>query len=572
MSRFADDRDPPARDYPDWDYHHRGHPDNREAVYDRWRDEDHSARRLVSAYVPDKPGKRKYESSTFGPVHVEDQDQPVPGESAVPRKPLVRTAHADHPLEKSYTLLPEERAPNQFRDGGYARNETEEPFLDLGTLLSAVFRSWMLILVLTLAGMVLVGFSTTLISSKYTASTSLFFDPTRLTIAWDGQNANTSNVQSAGALINSQIAVLVSNVVLREVVGKLSLEKDPEFTEGAEGNDAATRAVGALRKAINISRVGDSYVVSLSVTTGDPVKSADIANAVVDSFMTYEDEAATENYLSFTSSLDQRLEVLRNKAFAAEKSVEDYRAKNDLVTADGVLISDERLAALNSALVQAEQRTIEARARADAASRLSFESAVAGANDAEVSSSTLLQLRQQYSSAAAELDRLRISLGARHPSLAAAEATLAGIRREIAQELKRISTNAQTSLSQAEKAQDEIASELAAQKALKLSNSPYQAELDNLELQAATSRSIYEAVLTRTRQTNEDLENAFSNVRVLGKAEPPLTADAPGRTMLLFGGLIGGAMFGFGVGLMIAIGLRLVHNPAVRTFVSSARQ
>ena len=572
MSRYADDRDLPGWDHPEWDHHRHGSPDPLDPVYDRWRNEDQSARRFVNAYVLGNPGKRKYESRSYGPGHFEDGDIAEPDDFGLPRQSLARTAHVDRPFEKSYTLLPENHASDPVREGGYAHYPPEEPFFDFRTLLTAVFRSWLLILVLTLAGMVLVGLSTTLLSSKYTASTSLFFDPTQLTIAWDGQSANNTNTQSAGALINSQIEVLISNVVLREVVGKLSLDKDPEFTAGTEGDDAVTRAVGALRKAINISRVGDSYVVSLSVTTGDPVKSADIANAVAESFMNYEDEAATGNYLSFTASLDQRLEVLRNKAFAAEKAVEDYRAKNDLVTAGGVLISDERLAALNSALVQAEQRTIEARARADAASRLSFESAVAGANDAEVSSSTLLQLRQQYSSAAAELDRLRISLGARHPALAAAEATLAGVRREITQELRRISTNAQTSLSQAEKAQDEIASELAAQKALKLSNSPYQAELDNLELQAATARSIYEAVLTRTRQTNEDLENAFSNVRVLGKAEPPLTADGPGRTMLLVGGMIGGAMFGFGLGLVIAIGIRLVHNPTVRSYVASAKQ
>ncbi|WP_305987600.1 GumC family protein [Roseibium sp. MMSF_3544] len=565
MSRIADDWD-----HPGWEHRRRRNPQSFETVYDRWEDEDHSARRLVNAYVSENPGRRKYDGPAYGPRHVADHELADVDRGDGGKPEYAGLVPAQRPFEKSYTLLPDTHVSGGAWENLPSHNASAEPFFDFRILLSAIVRSWKLILFLMIAGMVLIGFATTIVPSKYTANTSLYFDPARLTIAWEGQNGSSSNTQSAGALINSQIEVLVSSVVLREVVGKLSLENDPEFAGGADGDEAVVQAAGALREAIGIGRVGDSYVVSLNATTGDPVKSADIANAVVEAFMNYEDTAATDSYLNFTSNLDQRLEVLRNKAFAAEKAVEDYRAKNDLVTAGGVLISDERLAALNTALVQAEQKTIEARAKADAASRLSLESAVAGANDAEVSSSSLLQLRRQFSTASAELDRLRISLGARHPSLAAAEASLAGIRREIDQELKRIASTAQTELSQAEKAQDEIASELAAQKALKLSNSPYQAELDNLELQAATTRSIYETVLRRTRQTNEELENAFTNVRVLGKAEPPLTADGPGRKMLLLGGIVGGAMLGFGLGLVIAIVIRLFQNPVVRSYVASA--
>lgn len=544
---------------------------SRESNEDRWPEADLSSRAFESFFV-EEPGQRKYDRR----VSALKNERQAAGYVAEQRglyhakpKPLAR-GKSQRPESLSKPELP--RTPRQLDEVQPSHQEGEaQPFLDVHTLVSAVYENKWLILFLVLGGMVLGGMATTLISPKYSSQTSLYFDPSRLQIVWEGQNPNSASNQPASALVNSQIEILTSNVVLRDAVQKLALYQDREF-QGTGSPDSSYVAAGALRDKVDAGRVGDSYIVSLSVTTSAPQKSADIANAIVGSFLDYENTTASDSFANFSTNLDDRLEVLREKAFAAEKAVEDYRVENDLVTAKGVLISDDRLAALNTALVRAEEKTIEASAKVDAAKRLSLESAVAGINETEISSASLVQLRRQYATASSELGRLRSQLGSRHPSLAAAEASLNGLRSEINQELKRISSIAHTELSQAQKAQEEIAKELAAQKALKLSNSPNQATLDNLELQAATVRSIYESVLKSTRQSNEEFNNSITNVRVLGRAEPPLRADGPGKKVLLAGGVVGGAFFGFSVGLLIALGMGLLRNPSFREYFAPSKR
>lgn len=474
----------------------------------------------------------------------------------------VRQVVDRYPPQSTYSVKQRPHAGgSQLIESRYAE---EVPLLDTRSFIRAAYAGRFMILGFVLICMVLAAGATTLLPKKYTASASLYFDPTRFQLRWDGQSANQVMPQTMTSLVNSQIQILTSNTLMQQVAANLSLSSG----EAKGGIDPDLLAAIQLRDVVNVQRVGDSFLISVGATTGDPQQSARIANEIVDTFYKYEVDIASDQYKSVTSTLDRRLDDLRQKAFSAEKAVQDYRAKNDLVAAKGVLISDDRLTALNSALVDAQQRTIEARAKVDAASRLSLQSAVAGTSDTEVASETLLQLRSQYAAQAAELSSLQSQLGARHPSIAAAEASLAGIRTEMGQELKRIVSTAQTDLSQAQKAQDEIAKELTAQKALKLSNSPNQAALDNLELQAETARKIYEAMLTRTREANEEYNSLQSNIRVISRAEPPIFADGPSRTMLLIAGAFGGAVLGFCLGLFIALVRQLARNPRVRAYFS----
>ena len=566
MSRFDDDWDEP-----DWDDIRRSRSSfdtsrrRRGAVGDRGA----LHRELAKLAKARKGGARKYDQQAQSP-HDEpyedafDRDTPAHGNDRRLEEQF-RSYSPDAP-EPASTYMVTARKPVNGPSVIESHYRESQPFLDTRSFIRALYDSRWIITLLVVVGMALGAAATLTLTRKYTAQSNLYFDPAKLQVTWDGQTSNQFSPQTVASLVNSQIQILTSSTVMQDVVEKLSLTEDSEFGASLTGPASSFAAASALEEVVSASRVGDSFVIAVSVTTQQADKSAEIANEVVESFYQYETKTASDQYSNITSVFDRRLEDLRAKAFAAEKAVEDYRAKNDLVTAGGVLISDERLAALNTALVAAEQKTIEASAKVDAANRLSLEDAVAGTSDTEVSSATLVQLRQQYSTAAAELGRLQSQLGARHPSIGAAEATLAGLRTEIRQELKRMASIAQTELSQAQKAQDDLAKELAAQKALKLSNSPNQAALDNLVLQAETTRNVYEAMLTRTRQANEEFNNLQSNVQVIGKAVPPISADGPGRLMMLIGGLFGGGAFGLGLGICFALARRLAGHPGVRSY------
>lgn len=439
------------------------------------------------------------------------------------------------------------------------------PLLDLRSAIASIWAWKFVVLALAGAGAVLGSAVIPLIPQKFTAETSLYFDPRPVGGSDSAQQAPTAP-ELITTMIDSQTQILSSGRVLGRVVDALKLDQDPKFNGGATGEAAKYVATAALAKAVQIARESSTYVVTAKVTTGDPQKSAGIANQLVISFMEEESKAAASTYKSSNTALDSRLEDLRQQVLSAEKAVETYRADNDMVAVEGNLISDKRLTALNDLLVTAQQKTIEARARADAAGKLSFEDVVSNNPSAGATSTALSSLRQQYATMAANVGSLQSQLGARHPRLLAAKSSLDSLAAEIRAELQRQMTSARADYEQAQKAEQDIAKELAVQKASQVNTSGKLVGLNELQRKATAARDLYESLLKRSGQASDAQDLSQSNIRVISEAEPPLKADGPSRKVMMIAGLIAGAIFGAGLGMAFAILFGLFRHPVIRSY------
>ncbi|NTJ65042.1 GumC family protein [Agrobacterium rhizogenes] len=439
------------------------------------------------------------------------------------------------------------------------------PLLDLRSAIASIWAWKFVVLALAGVGAVLGGAVIPLIPQKFTAETSLYFDPRPVGGSDSAQQAPTAP-ELITTMIDSQTQILSSGKVLGRVVSALKLDQDPKFNGGATGEAAKYVATAALAKAVLIARESSTYVVTAKVTTGDPQKSAAIANQLVTSFMEEESKAAASTYKSSNTALDSRLEDLRQQVLSAEKAVETYRADNDMVAVEGNLISDKRLTALNDLLVTAQQKTIEAKARADAAGKLSFEDVVSNNPSSGATSTALSSLRQQYATMAANVGSLQSQLGARHPRLLAAKSSLESLAAEIRAELQRQMTSARADYEQAQKAEQDIAKELAVQKASQVNTSGKLVGLNELQRKATAARDLYESLLKRSGQASDAQDLSQSNIRVISEAEPPLKADGPSRKVMMIAGLIAGAIFGAGLGMAFAILLGLFRHPVIRSY------
>jgi uncharacterized protein involved in exopolysaccharide biosynthesis len=319
-----------------------------------------------------------------------------------------------------------------------------------------------------------------------------------------------------------------------------------------------------------ITREPNTYVVSLKVTTNNAEKSAQIANQIVASFADEESKSAANTYRSANTVLDSRLDDLRRQVLDAEKAVETYRADNDMAAVQGSLISDKRLNSLNDLLVTAQQKTIDAKARADSVDKLSFEDVVSTTRPDALNSASnsLTNLRQQYASLAATVGSLESQLGARHPRLLAARSSLESVAGEIRSELQRLATSAKADYSQAQKAEQDVAKELAVQKALQVNTSGKLVELNELQRKATAARDIYETLMKRSDQTSEDQRLTQTNIRVISEAQPPIKADGPGRMVMMMAGFVAGALLGLGIAALIAIGGSIFRHPVIRSYLS----
>ncbi|MBX5220308.1 GumC family protein [Rhizobium sp. NLR8a] len=440
---------------------------------------------------------------------------------------------------------------------------TAAPLLDLRSSIAAIWSRRLVVFVLALVGAVGGGAVAPLIGQKFTAASSLYFDPRQIGLAEAGAQSSGPSPEMISALIDSQVQILTSGNVLRRVVEAMKLDQDPEFNGGRTDGAAV---IGALQKALVITRQTGTYVVSLAVTTNDPEKSARLANQVVTSFTEEENSASNGLYENTSSTLDGRLADLRQKVLEAEQAVETFRADNDMAATEGNLISDQRLVSLNTLLVTAQEKTIQAKARADAVANLRVEDIVAGNQAEGGGTSPLVSLRQQYAAQAAAVGSLESQMGTRHPRLQAARSSLQSIAGEIRGELQRLATSAKGEYEQAKAAEDSIAKELGVQKALQATVSDKQVELNELQRKATAARDIYETVLKRSSQTSEEQNLSQSNIRVISPAEPPVKADGPGKKILMVAGVIGGFLAGFFLGAAFAILAGLFGHPVIRGY------
>lgn len=442
----------------------------------------------------------------------------------------------------------------------------DTPLLDLRSAIRSIWARKRLVLALAVVGAVLGAGAIPLVPQKFSAETSLYFDPRPAGNADSSQQAPIAP-ELILTMIDSQTQILSSGRVLGRVVDALKLDQDPQFNGGATGETAKYVATAMLAKAAQIAREASTYVVTLKVTTRDPQKSAVIANQLVASFMEEESKAAASSYKTSNTALDSRLDDLRKQVLAAEGAVESYRADNDMVAVEGNLISDKRLTALNDMLVSAQQKTIEAKARADAAGNLSFEDVVSSNSASSAASTALSSLRQQYAALAANVGSLQSQLGTRHPRLLAAKSSLESLGAEIRSELQRQMTSARSDYEQAQKAEQDIAKELAVQKASQVNTSGKLVGLNELQRKATAARDLYESLLKRSGQSSDAQDLSRSNIRVISEAEPPLTADGPSRKVMMAAGLIAGAIFGAGIAMAFAILFGLFRHPVVRSYL-----
>jgi capsular exopolysaccharide synthesis family protein len=138
---------------------------------------------------------------------------------------------------------------------------------------------------------------------SYTAIAHILFTPPReKTIGSEG-----SLLQSPldAAALESQISLILSSILLQQVVEGEGLAQDPEFVGRPAGSILARlrsyfetpgtgavtpesevgQAIMALRQRLAVSRVANSYGVTISMTSEDPAKAARLANAVANSYI-----------------------------------------------------------------------------------------------------------------------------------------------------------------------------------------------------------------------------------------------------------------------------------------------
>jgi polysaccharide biosynthesis transport protein len=447
----------------------------------------------------------------------------------------------------------------------------EDPRVDLKELIRVVQRRRKSILWTAAVPVVLALLYGLIATPLYTSSTQILIDPRDRRIVSNEVTPEGLAPDGGVAVVESQLLVVTSDTVLRRAIRRENLDSDSEFggppiglsaalrnglgalgvnLDGAGGNDSELKALRQLKRRIGAKRSDKAYVVDIFVTAETREKAVRIADAVAQSYLDDQAEARANASGRASAALGGRLDALRKRVQEAEDHVVQYKEQHKIIAAGGVLVSDQQLSEMTVQLNAARGKTAEARARYEQIMRARKSGVEAGATPEAVLSQTIGQLRTQYAEVARQRAELGALVGPRHPSITNLDAQISGVQKLINEELARIAAAAKSDLERTQASEQALEADLEALKQRAVTTSQASVRLRELEREVEASRAVYQAFMTRARETGEQQTIDNTNARVISKATEPRDKSWPPRLLLLAVALVGGLGVGTGVGLM----------------------
>jgi succinoglycan biosynthesis transport protein ExoP len=399
--------------------------------------------------------------------------------------------------------------------------------------------------------------------------------------------------------LESRIEILKSKAVATSVISQLNLADDPEFNgkggwldsvwkaiRGKLGStpqgreiDPADELIAEFERRLSAWRVGSSTVIEVSFNSNNAQRAAEIANAIAGAYIDDQLKAKADAHRTATAWLHGRLRELGQDALTAERALNELKTKSNIVAADGKLMDEQQVTALNTRLVAARAQTSEAMVRlnrfknilasnSNSASTGNLDAVSIGNIDAPETLSIsdpfnnqiINNLRQQYMEYARREYEYSARYGSDHLAVVNLRTTMKSIRQSILDEVRRLAEISKSDFDVAKERQQEVEKQLA--QAISQSRNTSSAELSIRELENSAKgyRSLYESFLQSYMGSLQKESFTISNARVISPAAPPQKKSKPNTIMILAFGMFGGIALGTALGFV-----REIMDRGIRT-------
>ncbi len=444
-------------------------------------------------------------------------------------------------------------------------------------ILANLRRNTRMICATTLTGAALVtGVVTLVLTPQYIATTTILVGSSK-TQSLKIQDAIGRPGMDHGA-IDSEAEIVASPAILRRVAEDLHLDRDIEFNNTPGGlfgwlkwlsiyplkmafgafdqSEAAPldRVVETLQNRVHARRRNLTYVVELSAWSRSSARAAELANKVAEFYL--EDQLGSKNDATgkATAQLSEELGQFRARLENSEAAFKKYKAEAGLLDANGQNFSDGNISRLNEQLAVARAQTAEAEAKYEQLKQINADQLRSAAAPPDILQSAVIgKLRKRFAHVARKRAELTTRYGPRHPQVIGVQAKISYLAKLIREELDRIVSSARTEYATAQNRRESLGASLDALKAGATEYKQKAAKLRELEHEVQANRTLFEASLTRTKETAAQLDMQMPNSRILSAAVPPRTAGFPRKGLMIGLGLFGS--LGIGVFLALARGM-----------------
>jgi len=322
--------------------------------------------------------------------------------------------------------------------------------------------------------------------------------------------------------------------------------------------------VGFLKKAIKVSVGRRDDIITVSFDSPYPAEAAQIVNAVVDSYVSYQ-ASRKRSTVSEVLRILQREKVKRDKELSDKfAQLLEFTRSNGLVSVDegGGHIAFQRLAKLSDALTEAQLATINARADYEAVKSMvkdpdrvkQFAMAQPSpgvrifVNDEET------QLKSQLKEMQVELKSAQSLCTTEHPLIKALRAKIDNIGGELNDTARTFAESYVEVMKQrwitAKQREDELAASFEAQQETARGLAAKAAEYAALKSELRRTEKLCDILDDRIKELNVTEDTGALNISILEVARPADAPSSPQKAKVAMMALLLGLTFGCGLALV----------------------
>src|SRR5258706_1149537 len=305
-------------------------------------------------------------------------------------------------------------------------------------------------------------------------------------------------------------------------------------------------AVETFLKRLSVYREDVANVISVTFSSEDPNKAANIANAIADTYIATTLETKLKSTKMVSQWLQDRLTELKVQAMDADRALQNYKIANNLVNTDKGLLNNEQLSNLNTQLTNARIALTEAKARLGGIHQVSGEGIMGTA-----ATEALTKLRSEYRDVAARASELEVSVGTAHFAVVKLHKRMDELRKSIRDEEQRVADSYANEYQIAKTRESELAATMAQLVGEAGTSSQAQVKMRELESSADTLRNLYNSFLQKFKEINTIQTETIpvQNARILTRAAPPQHKSSKKAAAVLAGSIMVGLFLGAGAAI-----------------------
>src|SRR5437868_6288239 len=441
--------------------------------------------------------------------------------------------------------------------------------LDLRALWQALLRRRMWIVIPTLLALVGSLVIVNVITPRYKSEARILIDGRENIFLRPNGERNEERTALDAEAVTSQVQLLLSRDLAREIIKKNKLAERPEFDSVLQGFSPLKsllalfgigrdpfsltpeeRVLEAYFDRYTAYAVDKSRVIVIEFQSRDPELAARVANSIAEGYLVLQQGARQQQAKSAGQWLSGEIEDLRKKVADAESRVEDFRSKSSLfMGTNNTSLANQQMGEINTQLNNARALKSDAESKARLIKEMLQSGKPIEASEG-LNSELIRRLSEQRVTLRAQLAEQSSTLLDNHPRIKELKAQLADLDRQIRDEASKISRSLENDARLAGGRVDGLRDSLEQLKKQASSTNGQDVQLRALEREAKAQRELLESYLAKYREASarENIEAAPTDGRIISRAtisntpaypkKLPIVLIATLATLLLTSGAI----------------------------------